>query len=211
MRLFNLLIIGGLATASSILAQSNNTTDLLGVALREVCTTTNENGSLTNQVFDNARLIQQCAAEVGVTNLGDLSLVYNRTNPALQILSGTNQSILCTAMSFAPRMSMTNNHNTKIEVLSFIFLGTNTMSSGTVCTVETSAAQTNTPFPSLNLIGRFQYSIDANGTNRAAICHGVFLAMPGLTVEKDGDADTDAKTDGEENEHSNDGLDDSSA
>src|SRR6185295_1447620 len=100
MKAFNILVIGALSATVSVMGQSTNTNDLVRVSVKSVCSSTNQSGGFTNEFLGNQHLIEECAAEMGVTNFTGLSLVYNRTNPSLQVVSGTNRTFLCTALSF---------------------------------------------------------------------------------------------------------------
>jgi hypothetical protein len=77
-------------------------------------------------------------------------------------VSGTNQSFICTALSFeggAGGVSITNTNNTTIKGLAFVFVGTNTTSSGTIFTKETIRYGSTNQITSWSLFGQFQYAL----------------------------------------------------
>jgi hypothetical protein len=203
MKLRNILVIGYLAAAISVIAGPSSTNgiaitnDLMRVTIKEVCTSTNSSGGLTNQFVGNNHFIQECAGDMGITNLTGLSLVYNRTNNSIDVVSttnsvsGTNQTIVCTALSFEGGLSITNTNNTRIESLAFVFVGTNTTSTGTISTTTRISYGATNQITFWNLIGRFQYSVAASGTNAAMICRGVLLAGAPIIKQGGGDQDED--------------------
>jgi hypothetical protein len=68
-----------------------------------------------------------------------------------------------------------NTNSTLIERLSFVFVETNTVSSGVLAATERFTAGTTNRPPSFTLIGRLSYTEPATGTNSAEICRGTLL------------------------------------
>ena len=206
MKALNIFIIGAMTAYSSAIAGSSITNgmaftnNLVRVSVTEVCTSTNSSGGLRNQIFGNRHLIADCAADMGITNLTGLSLVYNRSNSSLDVVTGTNQTFLCTALSFEGGVFVTNVNNTTIEGLSFVFVGTNTTSSGTISTTEMVRYGSTNQITSWSLIGRFQYALPASGTNGAVICRGVLTSRSPIIQHRD----RDRHDDDEDNDHDDD-------
>ena len=125
--------------------------------LSAVVTDTNHNG-LTYHFFNNKTLISQCVTNEGITNLTGLSLVYDRTSNALEVVSGTNHTVVCTPLSFSGGLSLTNTNNTKVELLTFVFVETNSVAGGTLAATELIKNGTNGVVKAFNLSGQIQYT-----------------------------------------------------
>lgn len=162
-------------------------TNLFRANVQLVCVTTNQSGNLVYERVGTSTFIRDCASEMGVTNLAGLSLVYNRSNSSLEVVSGTNHTLLCTPLSFGGGLALSNTNNTVVELQTFVFVETNTAASGLLTATErTSPATTNRP-PSFSLIGQLNYTEPANGTNPPALCHGSLLV--GSFFGREGDND----------------------
>jgi hypothetical protein len=197
MKALSIFVISALAISASVMAgpgvtnQPAVTNALMRVRVTAICSSTNTNGGLSKEFMSNRDFIEDCTSDMGLTNLMGLSLVYNRTNQALEVVSGTNSTLVCTVLSFEGGLSITNTNNTRIEGLSFIFVGTNTTSSGTISTTGRITYGSTNQITSWGLIGRFQYAVSASGTNAAEICRGTLLAGSALLRDQDRDQDDD--------------------
>jgi hypothetical protein len=201
MKVLSIFVISALAISASVIAAPSDkgdsrgtnvfatTNNLVRVRVTAICTSTNSRGGLSKEFMTNRDFIEECTSDMGLTNLTGLSLIYNRTNQALEVVSGTNQTWVCTVLSFEGGLSITNTNSTRIEGLSFIFVGTNTMSAGTISTTERITYGSTNQIMSWGLVGQFQYSAAASGTNAAEICRGTLLA--GSALLRDGDRDKD--------------------
>src|SRR6266478_1113078 len=86
--------------------QSGRAQELFRAALSAVCISTNQEGGLVYHSFSNRNLIRDCAMEQGLTNLMGLRLVFDVGNNALEVVSGTNQTLVCTALTFQDSVSL---------------------------------------------------------------------------------------------------------
>lgn len=171
-----LLILAGAAFA----AQSLLVTAVLGQPLypafvRTVSVTTNDNGGFAYHPYGNRQIIQECAAEAGLTNLEGLHLVYDLTADALEVVSGTNNDVVCTPMTFSGgvTLSKTNNQNNQVEErLAFVSLGTNGVVNGTLRATEFTRFGPTNQVTRFVLNGALQFAQPADGTNAPAIYSG---------------------------------------
>lgn len=167
---------GALITTASTQSSLGLDTNLVPANVQLTCVTTNSSGNLVYQRVDTRSFIKQCASETGVTNLFGLSLVYNRSNSSLEVVSGTNHAVLCTPLSFGSGLALSNTNGTVVELQDFVFVESNTTASGLLTATERiSPGTTNRP-PIFSLIGSLNYTEPANGTNPPAICHGTLFA-----------------------------------
>jgi hypothetical protein len=180
--------IAAAVAAQTSVAQTN--TSLFPARIQLTCVGTNGSGLVYDHV-GTSDFIQECAAENGVTNLTGLSLVYNRSNSSLEVVSGTNQTIVCTPLTFSGGSSFTNTNNSVVERLAFVFVETNTVSSGVLAATERFNTGTSNRPPSFSLIGRLSYTEPAAGTNSAEICRGVLLVGNLLNHGEGDDHDND--------------------
>lgn len=131
--------------------------------------TNSTNGNLTYHSFGNRDIIRDCASGAGITNLAGLSLVYNRSNASLEVVSGTNQTLLCVPATFSGGTSLSNTNGTVTQELTFVFWEGSTTANGTLSALEHTFTSTNgTTFFSLK--GELQFS--ANTTNGPTIYTG---------------------------------------
>ena len=154
------------------------------------CVSTNPSGGLSSDHMGNQDLISGCAADLGITNLSGLKLVYNLTSNALQVVArtnvttvgtnhtllGTNLYLICTPLRFTNIVSLSTTNTNQVELLSSVFVETNSRPTGTLAATERFQYGTNNLVTSFSLIGRIQYAELASGTNGASICRGVLLA-----------------------------------
>jgi len=170
---------------------SDNAQELYRAFVSQVCITTNASGGLVYKFFGNRDFIRKCAQEQGITNLAGLSLVFNRTANALQVVSGTNQ--VCTPLSFSGGVSLSNSNGTKVERLEFVYADGHTMADGTLKATERTFTSWGTnQFSAFQLTGRLQYALPAAGTNGPAIYTGSLFASSGFGFFFDHDFDLDS-------------------
>jgi hypothetical protein len=180
--LYAVMVAGALITTASTqssIAQAD--TNLVPANVLLSCVTTNSSGNLVYERVGTWSFIKDCASEMGVTNLVGLSLVYNRSNSSLEVVSGTNHTLLCTPLSFGGGTGLSNTNGTVVELQTFVFVETNTVASGLLTATERiSPGTTNRP-PFFSLIGQLNYTEPASGTNPPAICHGTLFVGTLLT------------------------------
>ena len=157
----------------------------------QVCILTNASGGLVYQPFGTRDFIRKCASDAGITNLTGLSLVFNRTANALQVVSGTNHDLVCTPLSFSGGVSLSNSNNTKVERLEFVYADRHTMADGTLKATERSSLGLSNQLSGFQLTGRLQYAVSADGTNGPAIYTGTIVAGRLRNDQHDSEDDDD--------------------
>jgi hypothetical protein len=174
--IYAVMVAGALITTAS--TQSSfalSDTNLVPANVQLTCVTTNSSGNLVYERVGTWSFIKECASEMGITNLFGLSLVYNRSNSSLEVVSGTNHTVLCTPLSFSGGLALSNTNGTVVELQTFVFVETNTVASGLLTATERiSPGTTNRP-PFFSLIGQLNYTEPVSGTNPPAICHGTLF------------------------------------
>lgn len=155
-----------------------NAQDLLRAELNTRSVRTNDTGGLSYTPYGNHQVIAAAAAAAGVTNLSGLRLVYNRTNDDLEVVMGTNNTVIATPLTFSGGVSVSKTNGTVSERLSWIFLGTNTVAAGTLAATETSHFGTSNELTHFSLIGQVQFADSASGTNGDAIYVGNLVVEP---------------------------------
>jgi hypothetical protein len=181
-------IIAACAVAAALMAaqrgaaQTTNTnvltstsSNLYPATVTAMCIMTNTNGTIVYTQFGNSNLIAECAADAGLTNtnLSSLMLVYNRSNSSLEVVTRSNQTVVCTPLTFSGGVSITNTNNTKVEFQRFVFSETNNTASGVLSGTETLTWGQSNQLTSFSLRGLLDYAEAADGTNGAAIYRGV--------------------------------------
>jgi hypothetical protein len=141
----------------------------------------NAAGKLIYQALGNHELIRAAASAAGITNLASLALVYNQKADTLEVVNGTNDTLVSTPLTFATQVYLSNTNATEIQRLAWVYWGTNQAASGTLLAGEENlAAITNmTVKPAyFSLQGQLQFAVPASGTNAAVIYAGnVFAQM----------------------------------
>ena len=181
------LIIIGIATAFSLSLgiQSTRAQDY-PASVNAISISSNSSGGLVYHRFRNGDIIRACAHDQGITNLMGLSLVYNRTMDELQVVRGTNQTVVCVPLAFNGGTWLSNSNHTKAERLTFVFVETNSVSGGTLSATERFAYGPSNQITSFSLTGQLAYTVPAKGTNPPVIYRGSLSASSG-----DGDRDDD--------------------
>jgi len=139
---------------------------------------TNAEGRLVYKTLDNRDLIRDTASAAGITNLSGLSLVFNVQANDLEVVGGTNHTVVGTPLTFNAYVSLTNTNNTKGQFLEYVYWDTNSVPSGTMAAgVSTSYGPTN-QITDYSLQGQLQFASSDTGTNSPVIYLGH------LSVEK---------------------------
>ena len=148
--------------------------------------TNSSNGGLTYHRFGNWDIIRECASSMGITNLQRLSLVYDRTTDALDVVSGTNKTVVCTSAMFSGGTSLSNTNGTATERLTFVYWEGATVANGTMAASEHTYTATN-GMTFFNLRGQLQFSVAGSGTNGPTIYLGSLVAGNGLFESRFGE------------------------
>ena len=141
-------------------------------SLQTVCISTNASGKLTYQNFGDRQLIRLAASEAGLTNLSPLSVVYNRTADALEVVSGTNHTVVATPLTFATGTYLSNTNGTQSQRFAGVYWGTNLTACGSLVAGEQDIAATSRRPARFTLDGQLQFTLPASGTNGPAIYIG---------------------------------------
>ena len=212
-----IVVLGLAAVLQCIGAPSGIAQELFPALLKVTCVSTNQNGEVVYSNMGNGDLIMQCAADEGLTNTEGLSLVFNLTADALQVVAGTNnaavgtnhmivgtnQFLICTPLTFTNIVSLSGTNTNKIELLASVFVETNKVANGTLAATERFHFGSTNELTSFSLIGRIQYATLASDTNSTSICRGVLLAGSGLTNEEEGENEEGEGGHGNHGNHGN--------
>ena len=172
---------------------SHGADQLFDVTVRAVSITTNQSGNVIYGAVRNGDLIRKCASDEGITNLSGLMLVYDRTADALKVVMGTNNTVVCTPLSFEGGVSLPNTNGTRIERLAFVFAGTNTVANGTLAATERLSLDSSNQLTSFRLVGRLQYAVPASGTNPPVIYNGTLVAGSDMEGDEHGEGEGHGK------------------
>ncbi len=165
--------------------------NLFNAEVRTTCVTTNSTGGLAHKHYGNRQIIAQAAAASGISNRMGLRLVFSRTADDLEVVSGTNNTVIATPFTFSGGVSLSKTNGTVTERLSWVFPGTNRVAAGTLRATEFSQFGTNNQLTGFALLGRLQFATPASGTNRAAIYSGRILAGRFRTLEHEEEGEED--------------------
>ena len=146
--------------------------ELFPVALNAFSISTNHDGNLIYHEFNNWTLIRETAQAQGLTNLTGLSLVYNLPADDIEVVSGTNNTVLDTPLTFAGGVFLSNTNDTKVQRLADVYWETNQTADGTLVASECIRYGATNQITGFNLTGQLQFALPANGTNAPAICIG---------------------------------------
>ncbi|MBW8865000.1 MAG: hypothetical protein JF609_08785 [Verrucomicrobia bacterium] len=163
-----------------IAVQSGSAQDSFKVVVDAISISTNHAGALVYHEFDNHDIIRNCAAEQGITNLTGLSLVYNRTADAVQVVTKTNGTVICTPLSFSDGVTLSNTNDTKIQRLANVFWENSSVSGGTLLAGEWISYGPTNQIKSYLLKGQLQFSVP--GTNGITIYAGNIYAISPLPL-----------------------------
>jgi len=150
--------------------------------------TNSSTGNLSYHFFGNRDIIRGCADSMGITNLEGLSLVYDRTADALDVVSGTNKTVVCTPAQFSGGTTLSNTNGTVTQRLTFVYWEGATVANGTMATLERTYTATN-GMTFFNLRGQLQFSAAGSGTNGPTIYIGSLVVGNGLFDTAFGESD----------------------
>lgn len=135
---------------------------------------TNAAGNLVYHEYDNRDIIRQSADEAGLTNLAGLRLVYDRTNDAVEVVSGTNDTVVSAALTFTKGIALSNSNtnDTRIQRLSRVYWGGSTNVNGTLLAGEEVIRGNAHHSGIFTLNGQLQFAVRSDGTNSPVIFTG---------------------------------------
>ena len=143
--------------------------------VRAFTISTNSLGNLTYHYFNDRDIIRNCAHQMGITNLAGMSLVYDRSADALDVVSGTNQTIVCSPMVFSGGTSLSNTNGTLVQRLADVYYENSSQANGTLIARETLYTPTN-GITYFKLRGQLQFAVPDNASNPPAIYLGSLTA-----------------------------------
>lgn len=153
-------------------AATSSAQDLYQVNLNAIGISTNLNGKLVYKEFDNRDLIRETASAQGITNLNGLSLVYDVEGSDLEVVSGTNNTVIATPLTFSGGVSLTSTNGKAGQVLEYVYWDTNAVASGTLAAAESIRYGSTNQITDYSLQGQLQLALPDNGTNGPVIYLG---------------------------------------
>jgi hypothetical protein len=183
------VILGTLAFigAQSLLLSAGQAQALYPALVNTVCVSSNAAGGLSYAFYGNRQIIKQCADEQGITNRMGLRLVYDRTADALEVVQGTNSTVICTPISFSGGVSLSKTNQTVTERLAFVFLENNTEANGSLRAREHYSLNSSNQLTHFSLTGQLQFAQPATDTNSAKIYSGSITAGSFLGCDRERD------------------------
>jgi len=151
---------------------SGNAPGFYNASLQAVSISTNQSGNLVYRNFGNQNLIQAGATAQGITNLAGLKLVYDQVADALEVVSGTNDTLVSTPLTFATGVFLSNTNGTQIQRFAGVYWGTNLTADGSLVAGEEIVPATTTQPAKFGLQGQLQFVVPASGTNAPVIYVG---------------------------------------
>jgi hypothetical protein len=164
--------------------------ELFNAFVSAVGISTNPSGSFACAQFGNRDIIRNCASQQGITNLQGLRLVYDLTADALEVVSRTNNTVVCMPYTFQGGVSLNNTNNTKVERLTWIFPDNSSMAAGSMLVTERFVYGPSNSIAFFDLSGRLQFAIPASGTNAPTIYQGSLIATSGFCCGRGEERDT---------------------
>jgi len=177
-KLFIVAVVALTAQGTGI--YSSNAQEFYPAFVSTVSISTNSSGGLTYHEFGNREFIRTCANEMGLTNLMGLSLVYDRANDTVDVVSGTNKTVLCTPLTFTGGTSLSNTNDTRIQRFAYVSWENSAVVNGTLVATEQQCFTTNDTLKTFSLRGQLQFAVPDNGTNSPVIYYGGIVAGSGL-------------------------------
>ncbi len=181
------LLASAVALAQWMCVSAAGADELYRTVVNLTSVSTNSSGGLAYHRVGNRDFIAACASEHSLTNLSGLALMFNRTANKLQVVSGTNQTLLCTPLSFSGGVTVGNTNKTRFERLENVFVDAHTVADGTLAATERYRYGTNNQITAFSLRGQLQYALAAAGTNAPVIYTGSILAGSGQFFEDEDD------------------------
>ena len=168
------LVIATVVTAASQLigAQSGNAQQFFPASLELSSVATNAAGNLAEQRLSNKSIISIFAAEQGITNVTGLSLVYDAKADAVEVVSGTNDTLIATALTFAESVDLNNTNGTALQRFAWVYWGSSTTPNGSLVAGEQIIPAITTKPAHFSLQGQLQFGVPASSTLAPAIYAG---------------------------------------
>jgi hypothetical protein len=164
-------------------APTSSAADLFPVTVNATGVSTNQDGNLTCRQFNNWTIINAVAEAQGITNLTDLSVMYDLQADAIEVVSGTNNTVLGTPLSFADGVSLSNTNDTQVQRLSNVYWQTNQAACGTLLAGESIRYGSTNQITGFSFAGQLQFAVLDNGTNGPTIYYGLIrTSRPGTCV-----------------------------
>jgi len=172
-----MMIVAAAAAVSQLLGiQSGNAQQFSPASFEASTVSTNPAGNLVYQELNAKELITNSASAQGLTNLAGLSLVYDVNADALEVVSGTNDTLVSTPITFASVVPLSNTNGTVLQRFAWVsWAGSETASGSLIATEQIIPATTNKP-ARFSLEGQLQFAVPASGTNPAVIYEGSISA-----------------------------------
>ena len=127
---------------------------------------TNGAGNLVSRRFGNQDLIRSCANQIGITNLMGLHLVYDLNSDSLEVVSGygSNQTLLCSPLTFSGGVFLSNTNATKSERQAWVYWdGNPTPGFGTLTATESYGYGVSNQLTRFSLSGQLQFALPGSG------------------------------------------------
>jgi hypothetical protein len=156
-----------------ISAPVSSSANLFPVTVNAVSVNTNQDGNLAYRPFNNWTLIHAAAVAQGITNLTGLSVVYNLQADNIEVVSGTNNTVLDTPLSFDGGVSLNNTNDTKVQRLTNVYWETNQAANGTMLAGESIRYGSTNQITGFSLAGQLQFAVPDGGTNGPTIYYGL--------------------------------------
>lgn len=176
---------------------SGNAQELFRAQVQTIAVETNGSGGLSYSRYGNRQIIDAAALAAGITNPSGLRLVYNLTADKLQVVMGTNNTVVASPITFAEGVSLSKTNGTLVELLSWVFLGTNMTASGTLRATEHLHFGTSNELQNFQLTGQLQFATPAAGTNPAVVYSGSITAAS-FGLEGQGEQDQGDQNQGDQ-------------
>ena len=177
-----------MVVAQLFIVHSGNAQTTFRAYVSAVAISTNDAGDLTYHQFGNGDLIRQCAADQGLTNLMGLHVVYDLTTDAIEVVSGTNNTVLCTPLTFSGGTFLSNTNGTCSQRLSWVYWEGAGTPNGTVAATEHYHYGVSNQLTGFNLNGQLQFAVPGSGTNADVIYRGSVVAGSGFFDRFDSDS-----------------------
>lgn len=170
------LLLLAAAIASQCLFLPSARAQVYDAFLTAVSVTTNSHGGLSYTRFSSRDLVVQCAHEAGLSNVSGLRLVYDLTADALEVVHGTNHTLVCTPITFSGGLTLSKTNNKVQQRLAFLTLENSAAPNGTMQATEFFRFGTNNQITKFSLFGELQFADTGTGTNASKIYRGDLFA-----------------------------------
>jgi hypothetical protein len=161
------------ATIPEASAQSSG--NLYKVFISAEGVTTNDSGRLAGVFASNREIIRRCANDNGITNISNLTLVYDRDADSLEVINRSTAELICTPIEFSGGLSLTNANGTTVEQLSFVYLDGSNEAAGTLRGTKRFRYDNSGKIIRFSFNARLQFALTGEGT-RSRI-YSAFLSV----------------------------------